>query len=335
MSTLLQERPLGAWTGTPADDLRRALGVPSVSALPELGVIAVDGADAASFLQNQLTNDVARLTASDFQLNGYCTPKGRLLATFHQWRGDDRIFLQLPREILEPVRKRLSMYVLRLKARLTDVSPSFRTWGIVGPGAGDRLRDLGFDPPEASWKLSQVSGVRVARRPGSDAIAERYLVIAPADAGIGDPPRGFKPVSSGVWWWSEVRAAIPTVFAATQEKFVPQMINFEVLGGVDFKKGCYPGQEIVARSQYLGKLKRRMHRAHVADAGPFFAGADVVSEGAAVGSVIMAAAAPTGGCDLLFEAPLERLATELRIGGREGPVIEPGSLPYELFDPTA
>ena len=122
-----------------------------------------------------------------------------------------------------------------------------------------------------------------------------------------------------VWWSSEIAAAIPTVFAATQEKFVPQMINFEVLGGVDFRKGCYPGQEIVARSQYLGKLKRRMQRGRVTVAGDRMsdvaAGADVYHSDSAqpVGTVVMAAPssspAASGDTALLFEVPLDRLGT--------------------------
>jgi tRNA-modifying protein YgfZ len=138
--------------------------------------------------------------------------------------------------------------------------------------------------------------------------------------------------------WSEIDAAVPTVFAATQEKFVPQMINFEVLGGVDFKKGCYPGQEIVARSQYLGKLKRRMRPAHVDADDPPSAGSDIVhsSDGQAVGTVVMSARAPGGGCDLLFEAPIDRVeAGTLQLGDSSGAMLQVRPLPYALFDPTA
>jgi folate-binding protein YgfZ len=142
-----------------------------------------------------------------------------------------------------------------------------------------------------------------------------------------------------VWWWSEIMAALPTVFAATQEKFVPQMINFEVLGGVNFRKGCYPGQEVVARSQYLGKLKRRMQRAHVAaSAAAVAAAADVFHADAEqpVGTVVLAAPAPRGGTDLLFEAPIDRLQSgTLHLEGRAGPALALRGLPYDLFDPTA
>jgi hypothetical protein len=148
--------------------------------------------------------------------------------------------------------------------------------------------------------------------------------------------QGARRVASGVWWWTQIDAAIPDVFAATQEKFVPQMINLEVLGGVNFKKGCYPGQEVVARSQYLGKLRRRMSIAHVD--GTASAGADVFVDGEAqpVGTIVMSASAPGGGVDLLFECPVERLgATSLRATAPDGPPLATRSLPYELFDPTA
>jgi folate-binding protein YgfZ len=142
-------------------------------------------------------------------------------------------------------------------------------------------------------------------------------------------------VANGVFWWSEIDAAIPTVFAATQEKFVPQMINFELVGGVSFSKGCYPGQEVVARSQYRGKLKRRMQRGHSAAATS--AGADVFAAGEAeaIGNVVMAASDPEGGCDLLFECTLEKAEAPLRLHSPDGPPIELRTLPYDIVDVTA
>jgi folate-binding protein YgfZ len=159
------------------------------------------------------------------------------------------------------------------------------------------------------------------------------LLTQPTGAQLPLPPN-VERVTSDRWWLSEIEAAVPTVFAATQEKFVPQMINFEVLGGVDFKKGCYPGQEIVARSQYLGKLKRRMNVAH-ADAANVQAAADVFAAGSEqpVGTVVMAA--PTSaGSELLFEAPLDRTEGSLHLRGADGPLLTVRPLPYVLFDPT-
>ena len=301
--------------------------------LPELGIVSVSGADAVSFLQSQLTNDVARLTPNQVQLSGYCTPKGRLLATFHQWRTDDAVFLRMPREIIGPVVKRLSMFVLRAKAQVTDVSDACATYALLGDGT-ELLQDAGLSPPGSLWASTSTSGVRVDRMLPTPEGVSRLLLTLPRESHL-PILESTQRASSDAWWLSEIDLAVPTVFAATQEKFVPQMINFEVLGGVDFKKGCYPGQEIVARSQYLGKLKRRMNIADV-DATDVHAGADVFYSGAAqpIGTVVMAAASE-GGSALLFEAPVDRLESgSLHLQSVDGPRLAVRPLPYALFDPT-
>jgi tRNA-modifying protein YgfZ len=315
---------------------RASFGAPRLIALDELGVIAVDGADAIAFLQSQLTSDVARLRHDQLALAGYCTAKGRLLATFHQWRHDDAILLRLPREILPAVVKRLSMFVLRSKARLTDASAQWTTHALIGAGLNESARQHGVALPAAAWTAVHVEGLRIDRVPDADGL-ERYLLTAPAGSALPAWSAAFARSAAALWWWSEIAAAVPTVFAATQEKFVPQMINFEVVGGVDFHKGCYPGQEVVARSQYLGKLKRRMQRGHV-PAPEVSLAADVHHADAsqAVGTVVMAAPAPGGGTELLFELPLDRAeAGKLHVTAPEGPLIELRPLPYPFVDPTA
>ncbi|MCU0951147.1 MAG: folate-binding protein, partial [Burkholderiaceae bacterium] len=167
---------------------------------------------------------------------------------------------------------------------------------------------------------------------------ERFVLRAPADQAdrLISALAAARRVSSGVYWWSQIDAARPTVVAATQEAFVPQMINLEVLGGVNFKKGCYPGQEIVARSQYLGKLRRRMSLGHI-DGMPQAAapGGDVQVEGQTEpgGKIVLAAAAPGGGMDLLIECPMDRIAEQTLLVGGERLTLRP--LPYELIDVTA
>lgn len=323
----------GAWAATPADFAALAAGC-ALAPINELGLIAVRGEDAGKFLQGQLTNDVLAL-GERLSLNGYCTAKGRLIASFQQWREagpeGETIYLQLPREILPAVVKRLSMFVLRAKVKISDESATRHAWGLVGSGAAAALAAAGITPPAAVWDTSRTGETLIARLPAAPQAADRFLIVAPAlPAGLAALP----VASSGLWWWSEVAAAVPTVWAATQEKFVPQMINFEVLGGVNFKKGCYPGQEIVARSQYLGKLRRRMAAAHAA--GPVAAGADVFAGPDPVGVVVMAAAAPGGGWDVLFESPVDtQAAGGLRAGAADGPELTIRPLPYELFDPTA
>ncbi|MDH4181796.1 MAG: folate-binding protein [Betaproteobacteria bacterium] len=318
-------------------DAARALREPVLAPLPELGVLAFSGPDATAFLQSQLTNDVAHLTGDAMQLNGYCTAKGRLLATFHQWRRGDEVLLRLPLDILPAVMKRLSMFVLRAKVKVADASASWATYGLFGGNLSALAQRAGVALPAAPWTGALIGEARIDRVPGTDRLPERFLLTSPATAPLpawcADLPRA----AAAAWWWSEIEAAVPTVFAATQEKFVPQMINFEVLGGVNFKKGCYPGQEVVARSQYLGKLRRRMQRGHV-DATEVATGGDVFHSGGTqpVGTIVLAAPAPGGGTDLLFEVPIDRLDSgTLHVNAPGGPVLAVRPLPYELFDPTA
>ncbi len=326
----------GSWP-LQATQVATALTTVVWARIRELGVIAVTGADATAFLQGQLTNDVARLGQDRVTLNGYCTAKGRLLATFRVWRDEQAIYLQLPSELLPGLHKRLSMFVLRAKATLVDDSSSWSTLAVFGHGAEARLREAFGVAPTSAGTCAVAGACRLMRLAGAPQVEERFLVIVPTAelAGVERKLEGLPEVPSGAFWWSEIDAAIPTVFAATQEKFVPQMINFEVVGGVNFKKGCYPGQEVVARSQYLGKLRRRMQRALVA--GEAQAGADVFISGAEqpVGTVVMAASAPQGGTDLLFECPVERIDGTLHLESTAGPVLKLRGLPYEIFDVTA
>jgi tRNA-modifying protein YgfZ len=325
----------GSWIAEAAT-VRAATTGAVISHITELGVIEAKGPDAVAFLQSQLTNDLAHLAAGSVQLNGYCTPKGRLIAVFDCWRNAESVFLQLPREILPAVLKRLSMFVLRAKARLSDASEEWACLAVFGPRAADALVQAGLPPPVAGQ--TRVTGTTlVARLSDSPRVPERFLVLVARDEV--NPVRvrlqALPAVDSAAWWWSQIDAGIASVFAATGEKFVPQMINLEVLGGVSFKKGCYPGQEIVARSQYLGKLRRRMAIAHAA--GETRAGADVFASGREqpVGTVVMAATGPDGGMDVLFEAPVDRLADALVVNTADGPGLEVRPLPYTLFDPTA
>ena len=337
LDTLDKTAPLGAFAA-PTVELDAVLHGPVLAPLHELGRIRVDGPDALPFLQTQLTSDVAHQEPASLQLNGYCTPKGRLLATFHQWRDGEAVVLQLPSELLAPVMKRLSMFVLRAKAKLTDASALHATYALLGPGAAATLRAAGFDVPDSTWSSAVSGGARISRMPAAPDVDERFLLTLASEARADIDRLSATRCTSATWWWSEVAAAVPTVFATTQEKFVPQMINFEVLGGVNFKKGCYPGQEIVARSQYLGKLKRRMQVGHTQESALPAAGADVFhsAQAEAVGTVVMSAAAPRGGVDLLIELPVDRLDSgTLHLGSSDGTRVEVRQLPYPLFDPTA
>ncbi|WP_229507362.1 CAF17-like 4Fe-4S cluster assembly/insertion protein YgfZ [Pseudoduganella rivuli] len=294
------------------------LSVGFVACVTDQGLIAVQGDDAASFLHSQLTNDVEHLGADDVRLAGYCTPKGRLQATFTMWRGtaDDPngVMLQLAREIQPALQKRLSMFVLRAKAKLADATDAPSSAVVLGLGGGmaEAVLQTWFDvlPQQAYTKVSHPLGTLL--RLGDAFGAPRYLWLTSHDTANTVAPVLADRLNVGgndAWRLAAIHAGVPQVTAATQEQFVPQMINLELLGGVNFKKGCYPGQEIVARSQYLGKLKRRTALARIADPG-LSAGAEVfaVSDPSQpCGMVVNAAANGEGGVDALVEMKLEAL----------------------------
>ena len=310
-----------------------------VAPLAHLGLISASGEDAATFLHNQLTNDVEKLGTGDARLAGYCTPKGRLLATMLLWRSADAIFLQLPRDIQPTVQKRLQMFILRAKVRMADASGDIVALGLAGPAAAAALAPWFPVLPAVPYSVAHAEAGTLIRLQDADG-APRFQWLASPDMAQQAWPQlmqTLQPAGSAAWRLLEIRAAIPMVVQATQEQFVPQMINFEVLGGVNFRKGCYPGQEIVARSQYLGKLKRRMLPALV-DATGVAAGDEVYAstDAAQPCGQIVNAEISGGQTHCLVElktAVLEERA-RIHLGAADGPQLQIGVLPYALIDPT-
>jgi len=328
----------GAWSA-PLEQLQLALRAPVVAQLDELGVLAVLGADAVGFLNSQLTVDVNAIDREAWQLGAYCSVKGRVAALFEAWREDDGVRLLLARELIESLRARLARYVFRAKVELLDVSTQWAVFGSTGPGIEELLPRAGLKCPGAVWtSTTQEDGARLARVPPSTRSGARLMLVAPVAAAARWRGKlaAAAPVDPGVWWWSKIDAGLPDVVAATQERFLPQMLNLDVLGGVHFQKGCYPGQEVVARSQYLGKLKRRMMHGYAQEARAGQDVSDASAAGSAVGTVVVAAAGPGGGVDLLFECPSELAAgAPLQIGRAAGAPIRLGELPYPMINPTA
>jgi len=306
-----------------------------VAPLVDLGLIAATGEEAAHFLHNQITNDVEHLDTPEARLAGYCSPKGRLLATFLMWKSGDAILLQLPRQIQAAVQKRLQVFVLRAKVKLNDVTDNHAVLGLGGEIAAAALAPWFPSIPSLPFaKTESEAGVliRVA-----DAFGQpRYQWIAPlamAEQAWPELMKKLTPVGTAVWRLTEIHAGMPHITQATQEQFVPQMVNFELIGGVNFKKGCYPGQEIVARSQYLGKLKRRMLLASVA-ATAVSAGTEVFSTNdpdQPCGMVVNAERNFDGSTDCLVEVKIA--ATEggsVHLRSAQGPVLTFANLPYPL-----
>ncbi len=313
-----------------AHDNRRVLRLPRLAGIVRLtdrGVIRARGADAAAFLQGQLTNDVLGLDDRHARPAAFLSAKGRMQASFIVWRnGAEEFGLACARDLLPATLKRLSMFVLRAKCTLDDASTE---WPLYGAAGADAAALLGGDASATfPWQRLPNPHGSVIRLPAS-ADVTRALVIGHAGA---EPPHG-EALALSDWDALDVASAVPHVVAATVDRFVPQMVNFERIGGVDFKKGCYPGQEVVARSQYRGTLKRRSFL--YACEGPFArAGADVWAEGETnepVGMVVNAAPLPDGTASvLLVELRLAARESALRLDKPDGPALQPLAMPYDV-----
>ena len=292
-----------------------------VAPLHHLGVIRVQGEDAAKFLHGQLTQDFALLRPGEARLAAFCNAKGRMQASFIALRrGADEILLVCSRDLLPPTLKRLSMFVLRAKAKLSDATAEFAVCGL----AGDALPSAGAAP----WSVTELAGGHVVNLYPAEG-QPRGLWVGPTDA----PAPAGPALDAATWNWGEVRSGIATITSPIVEAFVPQMLNYESVGGVNFKKGCYPGQEVVARSQFRGTLKRRAFIAH-AD-GELAAGQEVFQASDAeqpAGVVAQAAPAPGGGWDAIVSLQLAAAeAGDLHAGSATGPALQLLPLPYLLL----
>jgi tRNA-modifying protein YgfZ len=289
-------------------------------ALMHWGVIRAQGDDAVSFLQGQLTQDVAKLGSGGAALAGYCSPKGRLLASFVICKpAADEVLLLCHRSVLAATLKRLQMFVMRAKCKLTDATAELPLFGAAGDSAVALMGDLPV------WGRSE----NCLRWPDSEGLT-RVVLMAPTV-----PP--LPSLSLDDWQWLEVRSAIATIEAATVDQFVPQMLNYEQLGGVNFQKGCYPGQEIVARSQFRGTIKRRAYLFETD--GPIAVGQEVFHSSDAAqpsGLVVNVAHNPSGvGFSALVEVKMASLESgSLRVavaeGAAKGAVLKLQALPYAM-----
>jgi folate-binding protein YgfZ len=290
--------------GDPDNELQAAIDSDTLCDLSHDGLIMARGEESSGFLQGQFTNDVRAVTESHHQLSSYCSPKGRMMVLFRLFQRDDAYYLQLPATLLEATLKRLKMFVLMSKVELEDVSDRLVRFALAGPSAEQLLaRQLGEAPAEADESLSR-DGVTVLRVAGAHPRfilhGETEPMMALWQALAGD---GARPVGAEGWRLQDIRAGMPNVLPETVEAFVPQMVNLQQINGVNFKKGCYTGQEVVARMQYLGKLKRRMYLGHV-DCETRPAAGDVLrspdsASGQGAGKVVNVASAPQGGYDIL------------------------------------
>lgn len=302
--------------------------------LSHRGLIAISGNDAKAYLQGQLTNDIKLVTHNRSQLSGYCSPKGRLLAIIHIVLIGETYYCELPAEILDDTLARLRKYILMAKVTLEDARDRFVRIGFSGPGATSALKsELGGAPVDPG-AVAQTREFTIVRLNG---LHPRFVVYGTEDAvrrlwSALDVHAA--PVGKAAWERLDILAGIPTVVPATVDRFVPQFVNLEVLDGVSLKKGCYTGQEIVARLQYRGTVKRRMHRFHI-DADPPPAAGDPLygasDGGQSVGDVVSAAPSTDGGHDVLAVVTVEAFERGgLHLRAADGPAVEHRPLPYAL-----
>jgi folate-binding protein YgfZ len=321
--------------GNPQRELEVALGGLVFADLEYLGVIAAHGPDAGEFLQSQLGNDIHDLDEHSSQLNSYCTPKGRILGLMRVFQQDDIYYLRLPADSLEAVLQRLRMFVMRANVTLEDVSGNFLRIGVSGKDAPEEVSSAAGACPGQVNGISRSGKLTVLRVPG---IQPRYEVFASSLQAARDfwdamNVRG-APVGEPAWRLLEIQSGIPSVFASTAELFVPQMVNLQLLHGISFKKGCYPGQEIVARMQYLGTLKRRMYLGiiqHDSLASPgdeLFSASDYTQP---VGRIVDSQPHPDGGQLALAVLQIKSAdAADVFLGSASGPGFTLQSLPYAL-----
>jgi tRNA-modifying protein YgfZ len=293
-----------------------------VCRLSGLAALRIEGDDAQAFLQGQLSSDVAALVPSTSQWSTYNSPKGRMLASLRLWRNHDGSFGALiADDLAATVARRLAMFVLRAKVRIADQSPSHAVIGVGGPAAGSVVAGAG-------------------RRATLVALDERRFVLVAenetARVVSDDLARVAAVADEMVWRWLAIVAGVPLVTASTSDQFVPQMLNWDALGGINFQKGCYPGQEIVARMRYLGRLKERLYGFRVGanrepEAGERIFGAAFGAT--ACGTVINASPAPDGGYVLLAVVQTSAIeAGGLALAAADGLPLTPFALPYALPD---
>jgi tRNA-modifying protein YgfZ len=319
--------------GNTAAELRAARDGGIVAPLTHLGLLGCTGDDAQAFLHGQLSNDVKQLPPERSEYAAYCSAKGRMLANFLLWRDDQAYYLQLARSLMPAMQKRLAMFVLRARVKLIDASESHPALGLAGAAAVAALQDLFASLPQqahhvvhdpANGTLIALPGARFQLIPELESAKRLWDKLAAA----------LTPVGTPCWEWLEIRNGIPLITPETREQFVPQMANMDLIGAVNFQKGCYPGQEIVARTQYLGQLKRRMVLAHMAGNVMPQPGDELFSsalDGQASGVVVNAQAAPDGGYDLLAVVQTASITrATVRFKSANGPTLSIEPLPYPV-----
>jgi len=306
--------------GDAAGELQAARNHTVLVPLTHLALIEAVGEEAKPFLHSQFTSDINHLGGDQVQHSAWCTAKGRMQASFLVWRDGDAYQLALAADLEAASLKRLQMFVLRAKVKLAALTDSRVLIGVAGPQAAEALADAGLPCPAAPMTTATSgAGKVISLEPNRYIVSLSQEAVATLWQKLTIKAR---PAGLPAWRWLDIQAGFPLVTAATKEEFVPQMADFEKLGGVSFHKGCYPGQEIVARTQYLGKVKRHLYR--VTSDQVLVAGANLHSPDnpdQACGMIVSGAPSPIGGFEALAVVQ-SNFAGNLHLGTREGPKIE-------------
>lgn len=307
---------------------------PAMMGMLDSGLMRVSGADAETFLQGQFTNDISQATDSHHQLSAYCTHKGRIQANFRVCRYNGDYLLQMPKPILDKLIKRLPMFVMRSQVEITDASDDLVQLSFAGGNVSEILDSLFVQQlPQNAGDSYCAEDITILKVAGT---IDRFLVITSqhkAEILINTLAMRAKPLSNSQWQLLDIRAGIPTVEESTFENFVPQMINMQLIDGVSFTKGCYIGQEVVARLKYLGKTKRQMYLAKTesdacpAPGTPLFSPDSSSGQGA--GSVVNSQPSPTGGCEMLVVSEITGVErNNVKLENADGADVEFLELPY-------
>lgn len=324
--------------GNPQRESMAALGGAVYANLGFMGVITVHGDDAETFLQSQLSNDISLVDDAMSQLSAFCTPKGRILGLMRVFRSGDTYHLRLPLDTLDAALQRLRMYVLRADVTLEDATENFLRMGVSGDRAADLLADAGVTVPGAHNGVARSDGNTVIAVPGIHPRFELYATDLKSAKSLWNGLNVHAaPVGEAVWRLLDIQAGIPNIFAATAEMFVPQMTNLQLVDGVSFQKGCYPGQEIVARMQYLGTLKRRMYLGRIDRDAPARPGDEIFSRADSVqsaGRIVDAQPHPDGGQLALAVLQIQAAeAGDLHLDNPDGASFAVQALPYAFESP--
>ncbi len=302
--------------------------------LSQYSTVVVAGEDAATFMQGQFTNDVNLVTENNSQLSAFCNNKGRMIANFRLFKHQNNYFINLHSSLVETAINHLQNYILRSQVVLQDVSEQLIHLGICGEQAATLLStyvDTISDEIDSVSFNEQYIFIRAA---GETPRYEIFCDIEHARQLWHDLSQQIKAVNSSSWDYLNIQAGIPCIDINTSETFVPQMANMELINGVSFNKGCFTGQEIVARMHYLGKLKKRCFKIHIATDTAPLAGDKLFAENARAGQntgeIIMAAKNPESGYDALAVIQIADTESGLFLNDADGPVVTVKTLPYEL-----